>query len=157
MTTDRMMDDLAEELRSIFSDHTYPTPSGERSMHVFLDGLPIEEADDDDVESGIESRTPYVVIKLLAEDIDIDTSSSRVAIVICNFDDTGMYVGARNLRHQIHLIKDRFLRHPEFTMYTVQSRMSIVSQDPDESFPYIYGGIELTIDGPPTEREDDFA
>ena len=154
MTTDNMMDDLVDVLQDIFADEVYGEPYGERRrLKVYKDGLPIEEANDDD----IESRTPFGIVKFLAEDVDNGISSSRVAIVLCNRDDAGSYAGARSLRHQIHLIKDRFLRHPEFTMYTVQSRMSIVAQDPDDSFPYIYGGIELTIDGPPTEREDDFA
>ena len=152
MTPLMLQDELVEELKRLFQNFLYKSPSGENvPINVFWQNIPINENDDDD------DPIPYIIVRLNGGKDDGTRDSSNVVklvIVIGIWNDSLDNQGYRDVSNIIQKIYERFQTKPNLNGKAVfDGEFNWMLQE-DNYYPYSFGACSLTFNIAAIRRED---
>ena len=154
----QLIDDLAEETEEVLRHMRCPSPHGDSEIHIFKYGLPVIPLDGEEGEE--DEPFPYLIIRPAEGETGEGISSTHqvhVGMLIGIYDrDTGK----KGDIHVLKLIKDimeRFMKNPALAgKYYAEEKINWVLQAED-TYPYFFGGIEMTFNIPAVRRESKYA
>lgn len=169
-----LQDDLAAELKTVFSGLKLKTPMGGLSeVNVFTQALPIpppteppEGEDQTLLEEGFtdtdpvktEDPYPYAIVRVedgRIEAID-DDQTVTVLVILGVYDDDLRNQGHKDVLNMIQDIYERFAKNAILARkYECQHPIQWSLQE-EESYPYFFGGVALTFNTVQIRREDSF-
>lgn len=157
MTRKDLQDALVKELKeNILRDVYGKRPSGEEHpVSVFAQDLPVISEDDDDESMYF----PYATVRLGDSDTldDEDVWHQSVYILLGAYDIDEKRQGHLGILTMIERITARFLKEPLLKPgFRCDAKMSTALQDED-TYPYYFGGVELSFALPKIEKEDPYA
>lgn len=154
MVPEMLQDDFIEELKRLFAEDRFKSPSGEEvPINVFPQSLPMMESDDDD------DSAPYIIVRIVDGE-DSGTSDSnhsvKVLIVIGTYDDALSNQGHRSVMHIINTVYRRFMTDPNLNNKYVCDGPFLWEVQDDAYHPYFFGAITMRFNIPAIRREDPF-
>lgn len=154
MTAFYLQEDLKNELVKIFEGFKLKNIYGEEvNINVFSQNLPFRNSDDE------EEPFPYIIVRLTEGIINNAESEQDVTtqLLIGTYDNSEDANGHKDTINIIQKIHERFFKNPVLAKkYIIQSPFKWVLQEED-TWPYYFGGIEVSWKTRSFEREDKFA
>ncbi len=157
MTPAAFLSDLVTEIAEITEGLTYYKADGTTTsgLTCYEQQLPVVTEDEEDVSAFF----PYAIVRLLdgetQDDNDCWLVKTNILIGCYNEDSTNQ--GHFDVLETIQRITDRFMKKPLLSKkYMCQQHIQYALQDED-TYPYYFGGIELSFYLPKIGREDDYA
>ena len=151
--------ELMKEIEEITSEITYKLASAEggtkNGVTAYRQQLPVITADEEDADQFF----PYAIIRLEGGETqdDNDCWSVKTDILIGCYDDNQANDGHLDVLETIQRITDRFAKRPLLARkYYATQHIQWALQDED-TYPYYFGGVEITFNLPKIGREDDYA
>ena len=172
MTASFLQNELADELKKIFKGFRLKDPERNLSeINIFEQILPMpESAEQKEVppellENGlVEELTdpdpyPYIVVCIEDGKIEDENSAQTVNLNllfgVCEMDYEKQ--GHKDILNMIAKIYERFAKFPVLNgKYTIQYPILWTLQD-EESYPFYFGGMNLTFETAAIRREDPYA
>ena len=167
-----LQSELAEELKNILSDFRLKNPQGEKhKINIFEQLLPMPEPLDQSeiapeiLESGlVDEQTapdpyPYILVRMVDGEIEDENSAQKVnlTLIIGIYEPDYDKQGHKDILNVIAKIYERFAKFPVLNgKYTIQYPILWTLQD-EESYPFYFGGMNLTFEIAAVRREDPFA
>lgn len=172
-----LQDDLAEELKRIFTGFQLKAPAtGELTdVHVYKQNLPIpapvtpsdEDLDPSVIEEGLgltdaenaEDPYPYALVRVTEGKIEkIDGEQAvEVFLLFGVFDDDLENQGHKDILNMIQKVYERFSKNAILAArYECVMPINWALQE-EESYPYYIGGMTLNFVTHPIRREDPYA
>lgn len=133
------------ELNNLFKDDMFFSIDGDKTeLKVYPQDLPLPESDDDD--TSIVS-VPYAIVKISQGEVfELEApAETDIVIVLCVYDDEIHKQAYRDVMHIINKVLQRFLTNPYFGNFRFKAPFKWALQD-DKSYPYFFGGIEMTFE-----------
>lgn len=170
MTAQKLQDDLVDVLeKDILKDLRTLSPGGEwvDGVHVFEQELPkLEDEDEDDPDKYF----PYAIVKLAHGKTGGDVNQSeasddddwwhvQIDILFGAYEASQKCTGHRQVMEMIQKITDRFQARPLLNkMFRAEQKMEWDLQDESDgnTYPYFFGGLEMTFSVPKKGREDPY-
>ena len=154
MTSFYLQEDLKNELVKVFEGFKLKNICGEEvNINVFSQNLPFRNSDDE------EEPFPYIIVRLTEGSIN-DTESEQdvtTQLIIGTYDNSEDANGHKDTINIIQKIHERFFKNPVLAKkYIIQAPFKWVLQEED-TWPYYFGGIEVSWKTRSFEREDKFA
>jgi len=149
--------ELMKEIEQITSQVVYQKADGERRNGVtaYMQQLPQVTEDEEDASAFF----PYAIVRLASGDTqdDNDCWSIKTEILLGCYDESTDSHGHLDVLETIQRICDRFAAKPLLAQkYYAGQHIQWALQDED-TYPYYFGGIEITFNLPKIGREDDYA
>lgn len=167
-----LQDDLAAELERILQDFRLKDPRGNSSkINIFLQRLPmLEPLEQDDIpvealENGLADQQtamdpyPYIIVRIDDGEIKDEDSAQTVNInlLIGTYEPDYDKQGHKDVLNIITKLYDRFARMPVLNgKYTIQYPVLWALQE-EESYPFYFGGMNLTFEIAAVRREDEYS
>lgn len=159
MTPELFLDNMVEALREIFGNDDYLlTVNGTlKALAVFPNDLPIPQGndmDDEDVDTDI--YVPYIIARIQDGSFEDwgEAHKVRVTLIICTYDPDTNRQGWRDVMSIITRIFRRFAADPHVGNFTCELPIEWAKQDEVETYPYYFGGMQLSFSGPGVLIED---
>lgn len=151
----QLMEDLADEIKTILGHMRLPTPlHTESEINVFQYGLPVEKTNEDS-----KKKFPYVLITPQEGETGngYDAQKVSVNLLIGLFDEDLNNQGKKSVLNIINDIEERFLKRPmmERGYYADEEIKWVV--DTEDEYPYHYGAMWLSFNIPTFRRESEYA
>ena len=156
MTRKDLQEALVKETRELLKEVWVKNPAGEEPrVKVFPQCLPKISEDDAD-----ETKLfPYAIVRLgnsLTED-DNDPWHVTVDWIFGVHDNSVDGQGHIHILTMIERITNRFIAEPWLNnIYRADQRITTALQDED-TYPFFFGGAEITFSTPKTGRRDEYA
>ena len=166
-----LQSELADELRKILADFRLKNPKGETSsINIFEQLLPMPKPSDrmeiapELLENGlVEEQTdpdpyPYILVRTQDGEIENEDSAQKVnlALLIGIYDPDYSKQGHKDILNIIAKIYERFAKMPVLNgKYIIQYPILWALQD-EETYPYYFGGMNLTFEIAAIRREDPY-
>ena len=174
MTPLELQDDLVDELKAMFEQHTFkvpdydviespdenneieprfqtPTPFKRVPLNIYAQQLPVQESDDDT------DPVPYIIVRLNSgHDIGDGASVNAVKLIVIIgiWDDDSTNQGHRDVMNIIQDIYERFSKTPSLkNKYAFAGDFNWALQE-DAYFPYHFGACSMAFNIPAIRRED---
>ena len=149
--------ELMKEIETITSEITYQTAAGQKKNGVtaYMQQLPQVTEDEEDASQFF----PYAIIRMVDGDTqdDDDCWSVKTDILIGCYDEATDANGHIDVMETIQRICDRFAKKPLLAQrYMANQHIQWALQDED-TYPYYFGGVEISFFLPKIGREDDYA
>lgn len=145
-----LQDALVSDLRVLFQDRRYKTPGGDNAaLSVFPQLLPKRVSENDD------DPFPYIIVRIDSGDIESQTDPCKVSvfILIGIYDDDASNQGHRTVLEIMEVIQQHYEEIPLLDkQFTFTDPFHWALQD-EESYPYFFGGIEITFELPAPRRK----
>lgn len=156
MTRKDLQDALVEETREILKDVWVRNSLGEDvPVQVFPQRLPVMTEDEDD-----ETKLfPYAIVRLGDAKTAGDEDPWHVTVdwLLGVYDDGRRGQGHLHILTMIERITDRFIAEPWLKKtYRAEQDIETALQDED-TYPFYFGGVEITFTIPKTGRRDEYA
>lgn len=167
-----LQSELADELRKILADFRLKNPKGETSsINIFEQLLPMPKPSDrmeiapELLENGlVEEQTdpdpyPYILVRTQDGEIENEDSAQKVnlALLIGIYDPDYSKQGHKDILNIIAKIYERFAKMPVLNgKYIIQYPILWALQD-EETYPYYFGGMNLTFEIAAIRREDPYS
>lgn len=156
MTRKDLQDALVKETKELLKDVWAKNSLGEDvQTQVFPQRLPVMTEDEDD-----ETKLfPYAIVRLgdAKTARDEDTWHVTVDWLLGVYDDERKGQGHLYILTMIERITDRFIAEPLLDhRYRAEQDMETVLQDED-TYPFYFGGVEITFSIPKVGRRDEYA
>lgn len=154
MTIREFQDDFKKELEALFENFKITGTNGQpANLKVYKNDVPLLSANSE------EQTAPYLIIRLDSgkhhEENRIGTQEVKILILVCVFNDDENYVGSDDVLIIIQRIIERFAVNPKMEKYYRIGEIDWTVGD-TETYPYFFGGVELSFAIPSYTREDDF-
>lgn len=154
ITIREFQDDLKNELEKLFENFRLTGTDGKPAkFNIYKNDTPMLMANDED------ALAPYIVIRLDSgkhhEETGRGVQDIKVLILICIFNDDENYIGTDDVLIAIQRIIEKFTVKPALSKYYRIGEVDWTVGD-TETFPYFFGGVELTFAVPSYTREDDY-
>lgn len=150
MTPKLLQDALTDELKRLLSaERLYDLTGALKLIAVHEQGLPREQTEGNDTDP-----VPYVVVKVengSASAPDARTTSIYLIIAVSDIDPNAN--GYADVLHIIEKIYERFAKNPCMGEYRFTGVFNWALVDED-TYPYYFGGVELTFESPRYVLED---
>ena len=172
MTAAFLQEELAEELGKILSGIRLRNPQGEMSsIHIFEQLLPMPEPSDEEkipeelLENGLaEEQTvpdpyPYVIVRIGDGEIKDENSAqeANITLLIGTYEPDYDKQGHKDVLNIIAKVYERFVKMPVLNgKYTIQYPV-LWTLPEEESYPFYFGGMNLTFETAAVRREDPYA
>ena len=146
-----LQDALVADLTELFKDRRYKKPDGSSAaMSVFSQALPKQQTED---ETEIDPF-PYAIVRIDSGLIETQTDPYKVSLLILfgAFDDDPNNQGHRTILEMIELVQQHYEEHPDLAGQFVFTDPCNWALQEEESFPYFFGGIEITFKVPAPRR-----
>lgn len=136
-----LQQELVKEIERITADITLNSPSGEHTrLKAFEQSLPIRQSDEE------EDTYPYCIVRIV-EGLTPDGTSAqsvKTILIIGIYDDGKEAHGHKSILTIIQRIQERFFKNPILAnQFVMEPGFEWTLQDED-SYPYYFGGIEIT-------------
>lgn len=145
---------LKEELETMFKDYRMKGEDGESTPFHFYEGAaPIPKTDEDP------TFIPYMVARTAAGKVPDDNygfTTARALIIVATYENDEAYPSNADVLQIIDKIIERFQTHPSMGAYTRTGDIEWTLSDED-TYPYFFGGVELSFILPTIFREDEYA
>ena len=145
-----LQDALVADLQELFKNRRYATPiGGTAALSVFAQNLPKRESEDDD------DPFPYIIARIDSGDIESQTDPYKVSVflLIGVYDDAKENQGHRTVLEIMEVIQQHFEETPLLdNQFTFTDPFHWALQD-EESYPYFFGGVEITFTLPAPRRK----
>lgn len=167
-----LQSELADELKKILSDFRLKNPQGERvNINIFEQLLPMPEPLEQGelapelLENGLaEEQTipdpyPYILVRIADGEIEDEDSIQKVNLILLIgiFEPDYKKQGHKDVLNIISKIYERFAKYPVLNgKYTIQYPIAWGLQD-EESYPFYFGGINLSFEIAAIRREDPYS
>jgi hypothetical protein len=167
-----LQDDLAAELGNILKDFRLKDPQGNDSkINIFLQYLPMPEPlEQDDIpvemlENGLADQQtapdpyPYIVVRIDDGEIKDEDSAQTVDVnlLIGTYEPDYDKQGHKDVLNIIARLYERFAKVPVLNgKYTIQYPVLWALQG-EESYPFYFGGMNLTFEIAAVRREDEYS
>jgi len=154
MTNKHLQQTLKAELERMFKDYRMKGEDGEPTpFHFFEDAAPIPKTDEDP------TFIPYMVARVSAGKVPDDNylfTTARALIIIGTYENNEDYPSNTDILQVIDKVIERFQKQPNMDEYTRTGDIEWTLSDED-TYPYHFGGIELSFILPTIFREDEYA
>ena len=154
MTPLMLQDELVGELKRLFSDYRYKSPSGNSvTINVYAQSIPVNETDDE------EDPIPYIIVRLNSgkdEGTRDAFNTVKLVIIIGTWDDALDAQGHRDVSNIIHKIYERFQTNPNLNGKAVYGGEFNWLLQEDNYYPYSFGACSLSFHIAAIRREDPF-
>ena len=150
MTARELQDALVADLRTLFAGRRYKTPGDQMSaVSVFAQNVPKRVSEDD------EDPFPFIVVRIVEGGIDSQTDPHKVSVYILVgvYDDNAENQGHRTVLEMIELIQMHYEGTPLLDGKFVFTDPFHWALQDEDSYPYFYGGVEITFNAPAPRRE----
>lgn len=167
-----LQQELADELKKIFGGFRLKNPQGEESeLNIFEQLLPMpeptaqEEVPPELLENGLaEEQTapdpyPYIIVRIADGEIKDENSAqdANITLLFGTYEPDYNKQGHKDILNIIAKIYERFAKYPVLNgKYTIQYPILWTLQD-EESYPFYFGGMNLTFEIAAIRREDPYA
>ena len=167
-----LQQELADELKKIFEGFRLKNPQGEESeLNIFEQLLPMpepaaqEEAPPELLENGLaEEQTapdpyPYIIVRIADGEIKDENSAqeANITLLFGTYESDYDKQGHKDILNIIAKIYERFAKFPVLNgKYTIQYPILWTLQD-EESYPFYFGGMNLTFEIAAIRREDEYS
>ena len=156
MTKKDLQDALVKETKEILKDVWTKNSLGEDAqVQVFPQRLPIMTEDEDDETKLL----PYAIVRLGDAKTAGDEDPWHVTVywLLGVYDDGRKGQGHLHFLTMIERITDRFIEKPLLVnRYRAEQGMETALQDED-TYPFYFGGVEITFSIPKVGRRDKYA
>lgn len=145
-----LQDALVVDLQKLFHNRRYKTPGGGFSaLSVFSQNLPKRESEDED------DPFPYIIARINGGDIEDQTTPCKVSVflLIGIFDDDVENQGHRAVLEIMEVIQEHYEGTPLLDGQFVFTDPFHWALQDEESYPYFFGGVEITFDVPAPRRK----
>lgn len=146
---------LAEDLQSLFDgfvDLKQNCAAGKMKIYENASPIQMDNQNEDDI-------YPYIVVRLTGGEVpeDYDTRpTANVVILIGYYDPDLSNDGNKYVMTAIHRIIERFRKNSLLAdMYNQTGNIEWTMSDED-TYPYFFGGLQMTFTLPKIERESDY-
>lgn len=154
MTIRSLQRTLKEELEDMFKGYRMKGEDGEPTpFHFYENTAPIPKTDDEP------TPFPYIVARVQAGKIPDDNylfTTAKALIIIGTYEDDETYPSNSDVLQIIDKIVERFQKKPAMGAYTRTGDIEWTLSDED-TYPYYFGGVELSFILPTIFREDENA
>lgn len=156
MTRKDLQDALVEETKRLLKDVWAKNSLGEDvQVQVFPQRLPVMTEDEDD-----ETKLfPYAIVRLGDAKTAGDEDPWHVTVdwLLGVHDNSVDGQGHIHILTMIERITNRFIAEPWLNnIYRADQRITTALQDED-TYPFYFGGVEITFSIPKTGRRDEYA
>lgn len=142
-----LQDALVADLTELLKDRRYKKPDGSASAPaVFAQSLP-KQLTDAETES---DPFPYLIVRIDSGMIETQTDPYKVSLLLLLgiYDDDKQNQGHRAVLELIEVIQQHYEEHTDLKgQFVFTDPFNWALQDED-SFPYFFGGIEITFKVP---------
>lgn len=158
MTVNSLLDDFKEELKLLFKHFRLKAEDGKHTtFNIFEHDLPVPKGEDEP------EPFPYTIVK--AVDGEITTFKSpetvRVVLVFGIYDDDLNNQGHRDILNVIDCVRQRFeknnLLNNRYRILNSEKYPTRWTIQEDDTYPYFFGGMEMTFAIYNQELEDPYA
>lgn len=150
MNETRLQDALVSDLERLFRNRRYKTAGGElAAVSVFAQNLPKRESEDDD------DPFPYIIVRLDSGTVENQVSPSKAAVLLLvgMYDDDRKNQGHRAVLEVLEEVRRHYEEVPLLDGAFVFSDPYRWTLQEEESYPYFFGGAELSFDLPAPRRK----
>lgn len=150
MTARELQDALVSDLRTLFANRRYKTPGDQTAaISVFSQNLPKRLSEEDD------DPFPYLVVRINGGSVESQTDPHKVSVYILVgvYDGNAENQGHRTVLEIIELIQSHYERSPLLDGKFVFTDPFHWALQDEDSYPYFFGGVEITFDAPAPRRE----
>lgn len=167
-----LQDELAAEFERILKDFRLKDPRGSSSkINIFLQRLPMPEPlEQDDIpvealENGLADQQtamdpyPYIIVRIDDGEIKDEDSAQTVNVylIIGIYEPDYDKQGHKDVLNIITKLYERFAKMPVLNgKYTIQYPVLWALQE-EESYPFYFGGMNLTFEIAAVRREDEYS
>lgn len=152
MTPVFMIDKLHEEIEKIIKDYKFPTlKEGEyRNINIYNYDLPKRKQVDKE-----KDPVPYLIIDPTDGNVDGEIGPYRmsVGLVFCCHNIYGDQNAKTDLLNVFDKIIARFRINPTFDKFKIVTPIRWVIESED-TYPFVVGAMQITVEIPLIERED---
>lgn len=156
MTPSRLETALAAELKMLLADERFDNSNGTAvAIRVYEHDVPIR-AGADESENDADLPEPYIVVRLVqgSTPSEVDAEAVTVNLIICVCDTDTERVGHKDILHITDIIKQRFEADPLLGgQFVFKYPFDWILQDGD-TYPYVFGGIQMTFEVPTIARDN---
>ena len=157
MTPSRLETALAAELKTLLVNERFDNSLGTPMViRVYEHDVPIRSGADES-ETDTDLPEPYIVVRLVQGDTPSEDEAETVTVnlIICVCDTDTKRVGHKDILHITDIIKQRFEADPLLGgQFVFKYPFDWILQDGD-TYPYVFGGIQMTFELPITIARDD--
>lgn len=152
MTPEKLQKSLCEEIRFLMKDVLLEDINRKNTkLNVYAQNLPYRKSEDDLI------PYPFCVVSLYTNSLPPEREPQKQVIKlyfgICYWNEDCQY--QHTMLTMFEKIKRRFKTNPLMGEFSCNSEIiSALDDEDDVSYPYYYGGMQLTFDLPNYERED---
>ena len=146
----KLQDAIVSDLQRLFEKRRYKTPDGETAaVSVFAQNLPKRESEDED------DPFPYIIVRLDSGDIENQASACKVSVflLVGVFDDDKQNQGHKTVLEMVEAIQRHYEETPLLNSQFVFTDPFHWALQDEESYPYFFGGIEISFDIPAPRRK----
>lgn len=150
MNETRLQDALVNDLTRLFRNRRYKTPGGgNAAVSVFAQNLPKRESEDDD------EPFPYIIVRLHSGTVENQRSPGKadVLLLVGMYDDDRKNQGHRAVLEVIEEVRRHFEETPLLDGMFVFADPYWWTLQEEESYPYFFGGAEISFDIPAPRRK----
>lgn len=144
--------ELASEIEEITKDIVLKNPAGEYAkLRSFEQSLPIRQLDEE-----YDDPYPYCIVRIVEGETPdgMSAQSVKTILIIGVYDDRVEAQGHKSILNIIQRIQERFFKNGVLAdQFIMQPGFNWTLQD-DDSYPYYFGGIEITWETSSIRRED---
>lgn len=165
---------LADEIRSISEEMTFPSPDGNRvRLNVYEQNLPMRrhdrkrEADEgngeteEEPEEKMDERFPFCTVRLLSGISANAMSEHAVNVMLLAgvYDSGELADGYKYILNIFEKVRARFRKNPVLdNRYVMGEEVEWAFPDDDEeTFPYYFGAFYMQFQTAETRREDPYS
>ena len=142
------------ELRGIDGERKalrgYPEALPQMALPESWEQNPSDSLGDSDPQ---DSLIPYCIVRTTEVSYEDDEAKAKVYLVFCLCDRDEKMAGYRTMWNLMNRVTGRFRKNPVLDAFWCDRKMKAVSQDED-TWPYFFGGIEMSWHMPDMESEE---
>lgn len=153
ITTQAVLDAIAEWLKKIFAGQTFQSVAGERvPLKVFVQGLPQPEQDDADIEL---EAVPYAIAHVTDGEIAgwDEPQQCSIILLLCTYDEASDRQGYRDILSMKERILAAMLKNPHIGPSEVLPPVKWSLNEAD-AFPFNFGALSFKVSTRRIMRED---
>lgn len=161
MTVNNLQTALIKDIESTLENIPLQGASGQiKRIKAYPQALPIVEArlgwaEESVPESSEDEVFPYAVIRIMGASSQDDQEQATVYIMFGIFNDNREMTGYYDLLNVIETVVNRYRTNTVVGEFYCERKMSVEIQQ-DDSYPYFFGGIEMTWNLPQLQMEGEY-
>ena len=139
-----LQEDLAHELRELFSEFRVKTKQGLKQIHVFVQDVPFTQD-----KKEMNELFPYIIVRLEGGHISSDKNTCRVVLILGVYDEDTNRQGYKDLMNISQKIIHRYTRDNTIAQrYSITEGIDWEAQDVEDIFPYFLSVISFEAELP---------